>query len=99
MSTLTPDIHTRVSNIVLSPIIAKNLRYLDWGVQNNLDIIILRVDAMEEELEHPGRDSNKDNPNLIWHIFSRPRDNNTSRSKDDYVLEREEEMLQGLPDK
>ena len=78
-----------------SPIITKNLAYLDQE-KSAIDKSALLKDALEEELEHPSGDSNVDNEASLANVLLTAL--NIDEHDCDNAEEEEDQILVGSPD-
>ena len=96
-STMTPNANMLAlpQNVQPSPIIAKNLTCLDRE-KIVMDKSTLMQDALEEELEHPGGDSDVENETSLANVFSTAL--NVDEHDFDNAEEEEDQTLVGSPD-
>ena len=98
MSSLTPDVNARaiIPRPQPSPNIQSNLQYIGREFQNNLENEDLLHDAIESEQEHPGGDSDVENPDSLAALFENLT--TSDDAEESHVNDNNEQLMQGSPD-
>ena len=95
VSSLTPEHRlSQLSHPQASPSIRNNLRYIDRDFTINLPSETLAADAQEADNEHPGGDSDEENPNSLAQVFSSLLIDEYEEDHADVMLE---EIIHGAP--